>query len=41
MSYYRSNHDCFGNPTFVPDGYLLPITNEPEVEEVEEDEETE
>lgn len=22
--YYKSNHDCFGSPTFVPDGYPLP-----------------
>ncbi len=24
MSKYKSNHDCFGNPTEVPGGYPLP-----------------
>lgn len=26
--FYRSNHDCFGNPTYVPDGYPIPETDD-------------
>ncbi len=33
-TYYRSNHDCFGNPTYTPDGYPIeeshPVVGEDE-----------
>lgn len=36
---YRSNHDCYGNPTFVPDGFPMEqfLSDDPDLAMVEAD----